>query len=120
MRFILNIGLDPKATPEIAAHVAREILRANGFFTVGNSRIVQSDTEPTLVVGVTPQPGILVRSAIHQTAVDLGQECIAVWELLPRYGSLIGPGAAKWGAFDPHLFFMLDGRRLSEHLPQEA
>lgn len=116
MRLVLNIGLDPKATPEIAAHVAREILRANGFFTVGNSRIVQSDTEPTLVVGVTPQPGLLVRSAIHQTAADLEQECIAAWDVVAKCGALTGPQAAKWGTFDAQRFFMLDGRRLSEHL----
>ena len=112
MHLILNIGLDPQATPELAAHVTREILVANGFL-LGKSRVVQSDTEPTLAIEVTGPEG-WVTARINRTAVDLNQECIAVWNPARQAGVLLGP--KPWGPFDPKLFFTVHNTRLSEHL----
>lgn len=117
MDVILNIGLDAKATPSIASHVALEIVKANGFL-VRKHAVHRSDTEQTLVVvgRVDPTQSVpLLTPVSYRIALDLQQDCIAVWRTNPDQGRLIGPRAARWGAFDPALFIMPDGRRLSEH-----
>lgn len=115
MRVLLNIGLAIGATASVSAHVAEEILKANGF-VISRTAIVQSDTEPTLVADVSflPFTGRALGEAIYETATDLKQEAIGAW--LPGFkkGRLIGPKADAWGEFDPALFFMLDGKRMSE------
>ena len=65
-----------------------------------------SDTEPTLVLQIErPLPP----SELHRLAMRLGQEAIA--QYTNGVGTLEGPGAAQWGAFDPAQFLMLDGTR---------
>lgn len=114
MKFIVNIGLDVEATSGIAAQVAREIIVANNLF-VEKTRVVQSDTEPTLVAEVV-YPGhsaMLCIQCLTAIANDLKQDCIAVYRPETGMGALVGPRAAKWGKFNPELFFMLNGKRLS-------
>lgn len=120
MKLVLNIGLAVGVTSSIAAHVAREILAANGFL-IGSSKIIESDTEPTLValVYLEDVPSGVIRS-LNQTAVDLQQDCIAAWNPTNAKGALIGPNAAKWGAFNPEFFFQLDGTRLAQRTPAAA
>lgn len=123
-RFILNIGLDVKATCTIAEHVALEIVKANGFIVYAH-KVHQSDTEPTLVVDCTRDPftadnfasGQDNRQALYQIAVDLDQDCIAAYVPAaptdPRARGLFGPRAAAWGEFNPAYFILIDGTRLA-------
>lgn len=117
MQLILNIGLDVTASAPIAAHVALEIVKANGFLVIRH-KVVMSDTEPTLVVdAVWPYSwkimGRLAGQAVHQSAIDLKQDCIAVWLPVQAQGRLIGPRAAAWGAFNPEFFILPNGKRLA-------
>lgn len=115
MKFILNIGLNAGATETIAADVAKQVVAANEFL-ITKSAIVQSDTEPTLVCEVqalTRSPS-LVLQFLYQIAIDLDQDCIAVYREATRKGVLIGPRAADWGEFNPEFFFTLDGSRLAQ------
>ena len=126
MRLILNVGLDVAGTRTLQAHVALEVIKANGFI-VHKHAVHQSDTEATLVAVVQPDPlGIFsdagsVRDALHCIAIDLRQDCIAVHKPLTgngREGVLIGP--KPWGAFDPSLFLQLNGQRLAQPVKEAA
>ena len=115
MTLILNIGLDIKATPSLSAHVAREMLVANGLL-IKSSFLADSDTERTLVASVIPGPFLTnparLRAALHQTAADLQQDRIAWWLPSAAHGELVGPNTAAWGAFSPEFFIDMDGQRL--------
>lgn len=115
MKFILNIGLDSKATRSISADVAAQIVVANDFL-IRKSKVLRSDTEPTLVCEVVAMPSspFLVIQQLRQIAVDLHQDCIAVFRPRTGKGVLIGPNAQAWGKFNPEFFFTLDGQRLAE------
>lgn len=126
-RIILNIGLDgiqtdpsytngqlnhPKAA---AALTAVQAVRALNFkLTPGNSRVMESSTESTLVALVDHDGD--VEACTYWLAEKLNQEAIAVWWPARAEGKLIGPQAEKWGTFDPAQFLMPDGRRLSAML----
>lgn len=120
MRLLLNIGLHVNATQTVAAHVAFEILKANGFL-ITRHRTVQSDTEPTLVADVL-FAGMMadLSSMLHQTSVDLQQDCIAAYNVAKNRGVLVGPRAAEWGPFNPEFFFLLDGTRLQAPVAKAA
>jgi hypothetical protein len=113
MKLILNIGLDVTASAPIAAHVALEIVKANGFI-VSSHKVVQSDTEPTLVVEAIVADNLSLEHGCYQTAVELRQDCIAVYVPLWRYGRLVGPCAAAWGQFNPEFFILPSGKRLAQ------
>jgi len=119
VKLTLNIGLNIGATTAITSTVAKQILIANGF-VLGRETLVASDTEPALVVEAYPSAlhNEPVGNRLYQSALDLQQDCIAVWNPAAGKGALIGPGAAKWGAFNPAFFFDLEGRRLSEVVTQ--
>lgn len=118
MKFLLNIGLARKASPDIAAHVALEIVKANDFL-IGKHKVVQSDTEATLVVEATfpGRSALLCIQMLRQISIDLEQDCIAVYRPETNGGSLVGPKAKEWGEFNPEFFFLLNGKRLA---PQKA
>lgn len=121
--YLLNIGLDN--LPEEAgvgigrrSLFAARALRAVGLSNQG-AQVVNSDTEPTLVVKVKPTAGMAasrqgnaVRNAVFELAKALNQDCIAVYLPIADKGELIGPRAAQWGEFNPAYFFKLDGSRL--------
>lgn len=116
MKLIVNVGLEVQATRMLSAHVAREILVANGF-TIGKTRVIESDTEPTLVAELVNVPlGAGPGIALYQTACDLQQDCIAVYAPHTGKGGLIGPNHKAWGEFNPHFFFGLDGKRLTQEV----
>lgn len=119
MKFILNIGLDSKATRTIAADAARQIVGANDFL-VTTWTVVQSDTEPTLVCEVMALSNspLMVLQQLRQIATDLHQECIAVYRPKTGGGVLIGPKAKEWGVFNPYFFFNLDGQRMAQENTQ--
>lgn len=120
MRLILNIGLDVQATRTLAAHVALQIVAANDF-RVGRHAVIQSDTEPTLVVevGVFDFPA-LAWEKLKQISIDLHQDCVAAYNPTSGKGALIGPKAADWGPFNPAFFFLLDGTRLAPAVDKAA
>ena len=120
MNFIFNIGLDVNATETVAAHVALQIVGANDFRVVKHA-VVQSDTEPTLVVEVECYDfPALAWMKMGQIARDLRQDCIAIYNPSKRVGALAGDRAAKWGPFNAEFFFLLDGTRLSQRGQQAA
>lgn len=114
---ILNVGLRNAAdTRDISVSEAIYRLRRGdvGFL---EAVVLQSDTERTLVIrGVTDSSLFGVRDC----AVDLEQDCIAVWNITDQCGELIGPNAEAWGRFDPSRFFCLDGERLDSALEAES
>lgn len=121
-RFILNIGLDKvDASALVAAEVARQMLAANDILIVRDA-VLQSDTEPTLVaeVDTLSNSAMLVLQQFHQVAVDLNQDCIAVYRPQQKSGALIGPRSQAWGSFNPEFFFNLDGSRLASPLANAA
>lgn len=121
-RFILNVGLDKvDADTRVAAYVARQMLAANDILIVRDA-VLQSDTEPTLVaeVNTLSNSAALVLQQFHQIAVDLGQDCIAVYRPQQKSGALIGPRSQAWGSFNPEFFFNLDGTRLSRPFANAA
>lgn len=117
-KLILNVGLNIGGTTAISAAVAKEILIANGF-VLGNEALVESDTEPALVIEAWPVHALTsVGNSLHQSAQDLQQDCIAAYNPATNKGVLIGPRAAAWGTFNPEFFFNLDGQRLSATVTQ--
>lgn len=120
MRLILNIGLAREGKPDLTIVDVYDALQQHDL-VFGRVVLRESDTETTAVVRVdTTLLGVDVspRDAIYSLAQYLGQDCIAVWQYLPAprrgEGRLIGPNAAKWGAFNPEFFILDSGRRLSE------
>lgn len=116
---LLNVGLEfnTLSTPGLHTkdHVERELEKAG--VKILQSVQWESDSEPTLVVRCTLDPALF---DVGRAARALSQDCIAVFDVEVQEGILIGPGADKWGAFDPHHFICLDGARLDERLYEEG
>lgn len=111
--YLLNIGLRSSdgrcaITPGAAIHELYGALDLSPVRLLATA-VVQSDTEPTLVVELSCAPNY---RAIHALACTLWQDCIAAYDLSLEQGELIGPNAASWGAFDPTRFLRPDGRPL--------
>jgi len=119
MQLILNIGLKSNGR-QYDAGLAVDALRGTGLASILNRyTLVQSDTEPTLVVTCEFTPtnsagNAIPAQAAYQVAAALNQDCIAVYSPHVAFGALIGPRAALWGAFNPEFFIMPDGTRLSQ------
>lgn len=103
---ILNIGLadDRKALFE----ACRAMRRAGIVFDTAHLRLSPTDEYAMVVMCDATD------DRIHAVSEALEEDCIAVWDLMHREGRLIGPKAAEWGEFDPKLFILRDGSRLSE------
>jgi hypothetical protein len=123
-KLILNVGLAGIAAPEqgytngvanrkviMQLFTAVRTLRMLNF-KVGTAKLVDSDTEPTLVVEVT-HGGDPV-ACLNWACDYLNQDCIAMLDMDSAVGALVGPRAEAWGVFDPERFLMLAGNRLSE------
>lgn len=129
-RYLLNVGLVESRTigagANLSAHGALTIVRElvdslwDGSAAVVAHAVHESDSEPTLIVEIrTPRPAIGRMGMLAEIlASRLRQEAIAVATLLPSgavgYGYLFGPMAAKWGAFNPAYFLLLNGKRAAE------
>lgn len=120
MDFIVNIGLKSDTLGDISVELAKQMLWAADLL-IKNETVLQSDTEPTLVVRVTSINGPSFTLAnLRQLAIDLGQDCIAVYRPKTGGGALIGPKAAEWGPFNPEYFILPDGTRLAAPAAQAA
>lgn len=119
---IVNVGLDgaPEGesytngvrntgVPAKALHAVQALRHAG--FVVKSARVLQSDTEPTLVATVLHAQYTLAFSG-RRVAELLGQDCIAIHDPRSGQGWLYGPGAHKWGQFAPELFLMPSGLKL--------
>lgn len=114
MDVILNIGLARKGDSNIGqGTVIREVIAAFGAAAV---TFKESDTETTCIACVNNERGT-PNALVGHPALLLGQDCIAVYLPKQGIGSLIGPRANGWGVFNPALFLMPDGTRLSDRNP---
>ena len=104
---IVNIGLKIETGGEITADEARAALNTLGTPAL-QSAVHQSETELTLVAVL---PRALTSDEANKLAVDLKQQAIV--QVVNGRGELYGPMAAEWGPFNPDLFYLLDGRKLS-------
>ena len=115
--FLINVGRERNAYlgPKLnSVETVLSVLELQGIKVLEHVSL-ESDSEPTVVARVVA-PG----QYIYEAASRLNQDCIAAWSVDNQYGVLVGPGANKWGEFDPHQFFCLDGARLDEHLGVEG
>lgn len=132
-QFILNIGLARDGAADLeASHVTERTAQVlKGFGKLFEVLEHKSHTEQTVVaVFHTEQRQLSAeqtlahvfafRGAIHQLAVEFGQDCIALYLPKSKTGRLIGPLAAKWGAFNPAYFLLPNGSYASEELAAAA
>lgn len=106
----LNIGLETsQGRPVNPLTVLARFVP--GLDRLADLRIVESDSEPALVLSFHALDSIRP----HDLAVEFAQDCVAVFDDETGVGTLAGPLAAKWGDFDAQLFYMPDGRTLAAH-----
>jgi len=108
MRPLVNIGLAVRNGRPVPPSHAIAALSVIGGEAPLAARVIQSDTEPTLVAELR-RP--LTALAAHEIAAHLKQDAVAQWD--GRDGQLYGPNATAWGEFDPAFFLTLDGSRLA-------
>lgn len=108
MTIMLNIGLANTGhlSQKAAVSTALALLGSHA----GPSKVVQSDTEPTLVVETYGDPS---PTTVYRVAVALDQDCVAYYSVGDDLGLLIGPRPDSWAPFDKTLFRDLDGRPLA-------
>lgn len=95
----LNIGLTTNTGHKLASNYA--LWAAAGIGNVLASRIIHGPDEDCLAVSLIPACDDYA-PFVHRAALNLWQDCIAVLD--GGQGLLIGPGADKWGAFNPAAF----------------
>lgn len=105
--YLVNIGLAREGMVPLGAQETLKALADE--VSVLAWAVRQSMSEPTLVAAIQSP---LAPAQAHRLACKLGQECIAV--LNNGQGSLHGPGAIQWGAFNARMFLMLDGHPAEE------
>lgn len=105
---ILNIGHAIGSRPFALCH-SGIVAMVRTLAHVIDATQADSNTERTSILHLRRD---LTRSELYRLAVSLRQDAIACYSFGQRDGALIGPKAAEWGAFDPSLFLMLDGKPL--------
>jgi len=125
MRYILNIGLARNGKPNLGLI---DVMRAIGNVSlvhVDHAVVLNSDTEPTVVVAVgvsadASDAGISVKDSVRVLACLLDQDCIAVFDTEGDVTGLYGPRSDAWGEFNPDYFLLPDGSRLSDKAAKPA
>lgn len=107
MNPILNVGLHSNKGGNISVTRALRELRANAV-DVASYRVIQSDSEPTLVAELVRPVG---PATLYFVSESLEQDCVAYVD--SKGGALHGPLASNWGEFNPHYFFTPSGKRLA-------
>jgi len=107
----INIGMNVNGVKTLSTAEICKTVEDYGF-EIFSLWIVQSDSEPTVVFATEiDESKEKWKSDLFDVALALCQECIAVFDPESGNGELIGPRAEKWGEFNPHYFFRLDGSR---------
>lgn len=121
-KILLNIGLAGNGQTldeHLVSESVAELVNGVGSFCA----LVQSHTEPTLVVEfVTAEldaAGVSILDVADTICRLWDQDCVALYHTGLRRGLLIGPRAAAWGPFNPNYFFLLDGRSLTDEIIEE-
>lgn len=116
MLFTINVGINVRGVPSLTVERIRSVLRNHG---IGVERVELrapngANPEATVIARVTPVTKNrrtahvynrnLLTYRLHQAAVELEQDAIAVRDDVTGWGYLVGPEAARWGMFQPELF----------------
>lgn len=108
MRIELNIGLNvANGDNSMRARSGRVVAAFRQFAGYATfDRLANSNTEETLVLvcHVAPEGMLEFNELVFEAAMDLEQDCIAVYNATAMSGALIGPRADAWGAFNPDFF----------------
>jgi hypothetical protein len=117
--FYLNIGLWHAGTQDemMVSHALAQV-EAHELTIRRVALVRMPGEEPSLVVhGGSHLDRADVEAILFKVAQELGQQCIALWwcggpgprdrDGVYLSGSLVGPGAAQWGAFDLTRFHFL-------------
>ena len=107
MKLTLNIGLDSDVYGPLNHATVLDTVQSAGFAPLRHE-LAESATEQTLVVEVLYLATAIMswQRELYFLAESLGQDCIAAVTEHGK-GVLIGPGAYKWGAFNPEFFLGL-------------
>jgi len=104
----LNIRLDVRGQDNSASSITRREVQCltilGDCFHHHSDYLDHGALVPRLVVRLDAAD----RAALHRLAVELHQDCIAVYYPDRGYGELLGPSAAAWGEFDLSRFQRLD------------
>jgi len=114
MSYILNIGLAREGLPNLQLSRVLDEVR-NAGFNIESATRVESDTEATVVLTVTNGYSftpLAIRAS--NLALELQQDCIALYDPAGARTGLYGPRAAAWGDFNPEFFFMPNRQRLAQ------
>lgn len=123
MAIVINVGLLTNKGESLdlglVIQTVNNLLAHNPAWHITDVKLVQSDSEPTLVVIL--ESSYLwnayslrtLRNIVLTLSDTLEQDCIAVWDGDNERGFLIGSNTEAWGDFNPEYFFLGDGTRLS-------
>lgn len=118
---ILNIGCSPPTfdrvsqAPELANEYRRARAALSGVAQEFRSAYFELHKTPAeaVIVATVPYTNLAdFEALVHELAVMVNQDCIAIWYPEARVGRLVGHRAADWAPFDPLKFIMPD-RRIS-------
>lgn len=123
MAIVINVGLLTNTNESLdlglAIQTVNNLLGYVPAWNITDVKLVQSDSEPTLVIIL--ESSYLwnayslrtLRGLVFTLADNLEQDCIALWNGYEDKGTLIGSNTESWGEFNPKYFFLGDGTRLS-------
>lgn len=106
----MNVGLKVDATGYVWEVADVKDAAEKVGVILGKPTVVNSDSEPTVVVTFASP----TQKEVWQMAKMLQQDCIACYDARNWRGYLIGPNHASWGEFDPAMFFTSTGKRLAD------
>jgi hypothetical protein len=102
----LNVGLQKNSGSKEfnSVHDTIAVCRQVGIIA-GTYSVKNSDTEPTVVIQLEVPAK---QSTLHELSIRLEQDCVAFYDDETKHGSLIGPKAEEWGAFNEAFFLFPD------------
>lgn len=112
MQIELNIGLNvangDNSMKARSGRVVAALCQFAGYVSL--DRRAQSATEETLILvcQVPSEEMFEFNELVFEAAMDLEQDCIAVYNATGWSGELIGPNAVAWGEFNPEYFIRFD------------
>lgn len=105
----LNVGLLSATTGNLLNALSVQIEVARAFPEIRpfgiSARVAQSNTEPTLICRFEypdDTPAHVIAEACQALCIACEQDAVAI--VCDETGLILGPNAAKWGAFNPAYF----------------